>query len=126
MLCRNTVAGIASRASEFYATGIPLIAIAPGTPAMARDFAKQYNFPGELYTDSRKLVHVTFKCKRGLKYVSGSQSLGKGRMAMMYGHKQSVKDLLMLDPQKDPLQIGGTFLLSPTKGFIYNHVERVS
>eukprot|EP01117_Protostelium_nocturnum_P009383 TRINITY_DN334_c1_g1_i2.p1 TRINITY_DN334_c1_g1~~TRINITY_DN334_c1_g1_i2.p1 ORF type:complete len:713 (-),score=252.39 TRINITY_DN334_c1_g1_i2:137-2275(-) len=123
-VCRQTVAGLVARAADFYAMGVPLIAIAPGTATMAKDFAKNFDFPGNLFVDTKKQVHSTFKCKRGTKYVLSKEAREKSRSATLNGFDQSITDSLGLDQTKDPLQIGGVFLLSPSKGFVYNHLDR--
>jgi len=83
---------------------------------MAKDFAKQFNFPGELYVDQRRLIYDAFKCKRGLKYAINFKVLKKAKEAMSQGFSQG-------KTEGDGLQLGGSFVLSKQNGILFEHLE---
>jgi len=95
---------------------VGLVAVGSGTPLMAKDFAKQFSFPGDLYVDQQRLVYEAFNCKRGLKYVINTKVLKSAKKAMDEGFSQG-------KTEGDTLQLGGTFIISKSKGILFEHLE---
>eukprot|EP01117_Protostelium_nocturnum_P015470 TRINITY_DN6008_c0_g1_i1.p1 TRINITY_DN6008_c0_g1~~TRINITY_DN6008_c0_g1_i1.p1 ORF type:complete len:535 (+),score=172.86 TRINITY_DN6008_c0_g1_i1:114-1607(+) len=121
-LCRQTVSNFITRKAEFYSLGIPLIAVAPGTSAMARDFAKEYDFPGLLCTDSKRRAHAVFQCRRGAKYVVNPSTIEKVSQAYAAGFTQNRE--ASINSNLDVLQLGGVFLVSQSRGFVFKHHDK--
>src|SRR5687767_12681605 len=48
--------------------GVPIVAVGMGTPLMAKSFAKEFNFPGKMYTDPKREVYKALSLRRGLRY----------------------------------------------------------
>jgi len=96
---------------------IGLAAIGSGTPYMAVNFQKESQFPGALYVDQNRQVYNAMGCNRGLKYVLNTRSLSSISKAVGEGYTQGIKQ------QGDGLQLGGVFVISKTKGILFQHVE---
>ncbi|PRP84641.1 rap GTPase-activating protein [Planoprotostelium fungivorum] len=120
-LCRQTIRGIINRKADFYSLGIPMITVAPGTNAMARDFSKDYDFPGQICSDSKRKAHAAFQCRRGARYVANPRCAEKLLKATAAGFKQN-RDATV-NTNLDILQLGGVFLISPSQGFVFKHLD---
>ena len=73
---------------DFYNLGIPIIAISTGTPASARNFIKEFKFPGRIYLDQKRTLYKVLSCKRGVKYSLSRKTLSVTRKAFEEGYKQ--------------------------------------
>lgn len=72
----------------YFYSGIRLVAIGNGTPEMAREFLKQYSFPGQVFVDINKKIYDKMHCKYGVKYAFSEYVLNNIRMACKKGaHK---------------------------------------
>jgi len=96
--------------------GISLVAIGSGTPAMARNFQEEFAFTGQLFVDQKREVYKALGCNRGLKYVFSMSTLKAAKEASAQGFSQGAT-------AGDALQLGGVFVLSLTKGLLYQHLE---
>jgi hypothetical protein len=96
--------------------GAGLVAIGLGSPASAKDFATEYKFPGKIYVDQAREVYQALGCNRGLRYVLNSDTLKSIKKSMNEGFSQG-------KTQGDSLQLGGTFIISATKGILFQHLE---
>jgi len=85
---------------------------------MAKDFVKEFGFPGDLYVDQKRLVYEAFNCKRGLKYALNMRVLKAAKDAMSQGFSQG-------RTEGDGLQLGGVFVISKSKGILFEHLEQV-
>jgi len=83
---------------------------------MAKDFIEQFSFPGQLYVDQQRTVYNAMKCKRGFKYLLTSNGIKKVKDALAEGYSQG-------KTQGDGLQMGGSWVLSKSKGILYSHLE---
>lgn len=101
---------------EFEKFKFGLVAIGSGNPAMAKNFKQDFNFPGEIFVDEGRAVYEKLGCHRGVKYVLNSKALGAIKAAMKEGYSQG-------KTQGDSLQLGGVFIISKTKGLLYQRLE---
>lgn len=117
ILWRAAIEEVIEKRELFERCGIRVAAIGNGTPAMAREFLKDYpKFPGRLYLDPETKVYKAMHCKFGVKCALSEDILMGVREACKKGYKQK-------GIQGDPLQLGGTFIISPTQGMIYRRLE---
>jgi len=96
---------------------VQIVAVGSGTPVMAKAFAQEFDFTGELYVDQSRKVYDALKCKRGLKATLGIKSLGAYKNALSHGFKQG-------NTQGDGLQLGGTFVLKQGGEVAWLHQEQ--
>jgi len=116
VFCRQAAAEFAAIYSTLQSKGVGLVAVGSGTSLMAKDFAKQFNFPGELYVDQQRQIYEALDCKRGLKYAVNLKVLKKAKEAMAQGFTQG-------KTEGDSLQLGGAFVLSKKNGVMFEHLE---
>lgn len=45
-----------------------IVAIGNGTPAMAKNFKSEFNFPGKLYVDQLRKIYKLLNLRRGMKF----------------------------------------------------------
>ncbi len=64
-----------------YPSGIRLVAIGNGTVEMAKEFLKEYTFPGRVFVDPEKKLYEAMHCKHGLKYALSEEVLRYTREA---------------------------------------------
>lgn len=83
---------------------------------MAKAFAKDFNFTGDLYVDQDRKVYKALECKRGLGAVLGVKALKKYKEALAEGHSQG-------GTQGDGMQLGGTFLVTSSGEIVWSHME---
>ncbi len=84
---------------------------------MAKAFIAETGFSGDLYVDQKRLLYAALDCKRGLKYVATKKTLAAGKQARNEGYAQGKK-------AGDALQLGGTFVLSRSKGVVFEHQDQ--
>jgi hypothetical protein len=117
ILMRTCVQELIDKKELLERCGIRLVAIGNGTPEMAREFLKEYPFPGRIFVDPEKKLYEAMHCKHGVKYALSEDVLRYTRAACeRAAHRQS-------GIQGDPLQLGGVFVISPTKGMVYRRLE---
>mmetsp|Transcript_26777 Transcript_26777/g.37695 ORF Transcript_26777/g.37695 Transcript_26777/m.37695 type:complete len:675 (+) Transcript_26777:3-2027(+) len=103
---------------DFATLGIPIVAIGIGTPLMAKSFAKEFNFPGQIFTDQKREVYKALSLRRGLRYaLLNSKTIAVAKKASKEGYSQG-------PTTGDVLQLGGAFVISQKSGFIFEHKER--
>jgi len=83
---------------------------------MAKAFAKEFNFTGDLYVDQERKVYKALECKRGLGAVLGVKALKKYKDALSEGYSQG-------GTLGDGMQLGGTFLVSDKGEVVWSHLE---
>jgi len=119
MLCRQQAAHLFRRRMDFLTIGIPLISIGMGTPAMARSFAKEVNFPGKVLIDNTREVYKFLGCRHGIKYSLNAKTFSKVKQAHSEGFRQG-------PAAGDIYQLGGMFIISQINGFLFEHLEEFS
>lgn len=66
-----------------------LVAIGNGTPAMARNFKEERDFPGEIYVDESRLIYDDFQCIKGWKKaLFNSKTMKSIKQAFKDGYMQ--------------------------------------
>jgi len=95
---------------------IGLIAVGLGTAFMAKNFQQECGFLGELFVDQKKEVYGALGCNRGLKYVLSMKTLKAVKLANKEGYEGGKNEA-------DVLQLGGTFVISRTKGLLWQKME---
>jgi len=83
---------------------------------MAKNFQQEFGFTGELYVDQKREIYKFLGCFRGLKYVLNPRTLAAGITASAEGFSQG-------KTAGDALQLGGIFLISLSKGVLYQRFE---
>jgi hypothetical protein len=117
ILWRAAIEEIIEKREILERCGIRVAAVGNGTPEMAKEFLNDYpKFPGRLFVDPNKKLFNAMHCKFGIKYALNEEVLESVRNACEKGYKQK-------GIQGDPLQLGGTFIISPVKGMIYRRLE---
>jgi len=101
-LCRKSAAELNAIKPLLDQLNIGLIAIGSGTPIMANDFKRDWNFNGDIYCDKERAVYKALGCNRGLKYVISSKVLDASKKANNQGYINGAI-------QGDALQLGGVF-----------------
>lgn len=96
---------------------IGLIAIGCGTSLMAKNFQEEFNFSGDLFVDKKREVYKALGCNRGLKYVLSTKTLKAAKEINAEGFSQG-------KTQGDSLQLGGVFVISRTRGVLFQHNEK--
>jgi len=97
--------------------GIGLVAIGSGTPLMAKNFAEEFGFDGELFVDQSLDVYKALNCTRGVKVVLGFKAMKEIKKAIGDGYKQGLT-------QGDGLQLGGSFVFNKKCEVVWQHLER--
>jgi len=97
--------------------GIGLVAIGSGTPLMAKNFAEEFGFAGDLYVDQALEVYKALNCSRGVKLVLGFKAMKEIKKAIGDGHKQGLT-------QGDGLQLGGSFIFGKNCEVFWQHLEK--
>jgi len=115
-LCRKSATKLTSIQSRLAELNIGLVAIGSGTSLMAKSFQKEFAFTGELFVDQKRDIFKFLGCYRGLKYVLNPRTLAAGITASAEGFSQGVT-------AGDALQLGGVFLISLSKGLLYQRFE---
>jgi len=115
-LCRKSAAKLASIKPQLDELGVQLVAIGSGTPFMAKAFAKEFEYSGELYVDQKREVYMTLGTKRGIGGVIGMRALVEYKKALSEGYTQG-------GTQGDGMQLGGTFILRSNGQVIWSHME---
>jgi peroxiredoxin len=49
-------------------SGVRIVAIGNGTPAMAKNFKSEFNFPGKLYVDQLRKIYKLLNLRRGMNF----------------------------------------------------------
>jgi len=84
---------------------------------MAKNFQKEFDFPGSIFVDENKTIYKALGTKRGLQYVLSPLSLQPIAAAFAEGYTQS-------NFLGDSLQLGGIFLISLKGGILFEHIEK--
>jgi len=84
---------------------------------MAKNFAEDFKFPGELYVDQNLGIYKALNCRRGVKLVLGWNAMKEIKKAIGDGYRQGAT-------QGDGMQLGGAFLLSKDCVVLWQHLEQ--
>jgi len=95
---------------------VQLVAIGSGTPTMAKVFADEFGFKGDMYVDTKREVYQALDCKRGIGRVLGRKALGEYKKAYAAGYSQG-------GTQGDGLQLGGAFIIRKSGEIVWSHME---
>jgi hypothetical protein len=117
MLCRQACGELAAFKERLEELGVRIVAIGNGTPAMAKNFKSEFNFPGKLYVDQLRKIYKLLNLRRDFKSALGLRSLAAAANAIKKGYRQG-------QTQGDLLQLGGLFIYSEKNGFIYQHASK--
>jgi len=107
---------LSSVKTQFDEMKIGLVAIGLGTSFMAKNFQQECGFLGDLFVDQKKEVYGALGCNRGLKYVLSMKTLKAVKQANKEGYEGGKSEA-------DVLQLGGTFVISRTKGLLWQKME---
>jgi len=88
-----------------------------------------FRFPGHVFVDQKKLLYKVLGCKKGISKCFSSATLKQSKIAYKEGYRQGIFDvnmhflpflkILLGAIQGDPLQLGGVFVIAPSKGLVY-------
>jgi len=84
---------------------------------MAKSFAEEFKFGGELYVDSSLEVYKALNCARGVKQMLSIKALKEVKKALGEGYTSGV-------PQGDGLQLGGCFVLDKHCEVEWQHLDK--
>jgi len=115
-LCRQSAQELSKIKEQLDKASVGFVAIGSGTPLMAKSFQSDYGFTGKLYCDQSRKIYDELGCQRGLKYVFNGQALSALKKAVKEGYSQG-------KTQGDNLQLGGVFLISKSRGMLWQHLE---
>ncbi|GLJ45198.1 hypothetical protein SUGI_0951330 [Cryptomeria japonica] len=126
VLCRKRADILASQKGSMDAAGVALVLIGPGSIDQAKEFAKQTQFPGEVYADPS---HSTFDA---LKFVSGVSTTFTplAGMKIIESYLQGYRQDWRLSFQKETVnrgswQQGGILVAGPGENnIVYLHKDR--
>jgi len=117
MFCREQVVQLHHEIAALRAAGVELAVVGNGTPNFMAGFRETTGYTGALYTDPSLVVYKLAGLRRRLAVTPG-MALSALR-ALSKGHLQG-------RTQGDALQLGGVFVVSPTKGLMYAQVSDVA
>jgi len=97
--------------------GVGLVAVGSGTSLMAKNFAEEWKFGGELYVDPSLEVYKALNCARGVKQMLSLKALKEVKKALGEGYSSGMT-------QGDGLQLGGCFVLDKQCEVEWQHLEK--
>lgn len=102
--------------NEIEAKGARLIIVGNGQPFHAKGFAEKYELQGAVFTDPERSVYEAAGMTRRVGSTFSLNTLRSGARALSGGYRQG-------KTQGDPWQQGGTLVLRPGEGLVYEYIS---
>jgi peroxiredoxin len=104
-------------AGEIEARGASLAVVGSGSPAQAKDFAKEHALHFALYVDPKLEAYRAAGLRRGVLDTLSPAAFTKAFRALRSGARQGAT-------RGDPWQLGGAFVIAPGGKVGFRHVAR--